>query len=294
MTGAENVTIRSAYWDDTPAKNEFKKFLNSIFGLDLTLWEQKGFWDDDLYIPFSFFDGSRIVSSACLYSMDMVIEGQRRRVGQFSGVGTLPQFRRRGLNQRLTEEAIKWASPTHDGLFLFSSDEAVPFYGKCGFVPVEEKAPTLRVEPPMHKPGLRKLNVESDQDLELIYRHACDRTPVSDVLGALNAKLLMFHCLYTLKDHAYCIPDLDVVAFFKIDGKRLTLFDVVGRSVPPFSELHPYLAQQPHDEVWFEFMPDKMGIDATGWRTPKGNNTHIYPPFRLPGPSCVIPYVAHA
>jgi GNAT superfamily N-acetyltransferase len=290
----ERLTFRSSYWEDLSARDEFKKFLNSTFGLDLTLWEQKGFWDDDLYTPFSFFEGNRIVSSVCLYSMDMVIEGRQRRVGQFSGVGTLPQFRRRGLNRRLTEQAMQWASSTHDGFFLFATDEAVPFYAKCGFVPVQESAATLMIESPKPRKGLQKLDTQTDKDLERIYRLACERAPVSDVLGVLNPKLLMFHCLYTLQDHAYYVPDLDVVVFFKVDRERLILFDVVGRHVPSFSELHPYLAQQPHSEVWFEFMPDKMGVEATGWRTPEGNNTHIHLPFRLPQQNCIIPYVAHA
>jgi hypothetical protein len=49
MSEMEKLTFRSAYWEDHPARDEFKKFLRSMFGLDLTLWEQKGFWDGDLY-----------------------------------------------------------------------------------------------------------------------------------------------------------------------------------------------------------------------------------------------------
>ena len=145
MKEKKRLTFRSSYWEDLSARDGFKKFLNSMFGLDLTLWEQKGFWDDDFYTPFSFFEDDRVVSSACLYSMDMVIGGQRRRLGQFSGVGTLPQYRRRGLNRKLTEQAMQWASPTHDGFFLFATDEAVPFYAECGFVATQESAPTLMI-----------------------------------------------------------------------------------------------------------------------------------------------------
>ena len=53
--------------------------------------------------------------------MDMVIGGRKSRVGQFSGVATHPQFRRRGLNRWLTEQAMQWASKTHDGFFLFAT-----------------------------------------------------------------------------------------------------------------------------------------------------------------------------
>jgi GNAT superfamily N-acetyltransferase len=289
----EGLTFRSRYWDDCRARDEFKKFLLAMHGLDLTLWEQRGFWDD-LYTPFSLFDGDRIVSSVCLYSMEMVIGGQKCRVGQFSGVGTLPQFRRRGLSRWLTEKAMHWASATHSGFFLFADDEAVPFYAKCGFLQVQETVATLLVDIPELRPGLQKLDAQSDRDLERIYRLACERSPASDALGVCNAKLLMFHCLYTLRDHMYYVPDLDVVVFFKTDRERLILFDIVGRHVPHFSELHPYIVQQPHRAVWFQFMPDKMGIAATGRRTVEGDNAHIHPSLHLPEPDCLFPYVAHA
>jgi len=295
MQQFDGMTYRSRYWDDRRARNGFKEFLDSVHGLDLTLWEEKGFWDDDCYTPFSFFEGDRVVASGCLYTMEMVIEGRERRLGQFSGVGTLPGFRRRGLNRWLTEQALEWARPTHDGFFLFSSPMALPFYAKCGFMPIDQYAPTLAIEPPALRPGLLQLDMGNDGDLALIERLASDRSPVSDVLGVRNVKLLMYHCLYPLRDFVYYIPDLEVAVFFKIDRDRLTLFDVVGRNVPPFAELHPYLAGQPHREVEFRFLTDKMGLEPTGRRLLADCNAHVLPPLRLPEePDTLFPYSCQA
>ena len=72
-----------------------------------------GFWDHG-YRPFSLFDGSNIVSSLCVYSMDMTINGEHRLVAQVSGVGTLPEYRRKGLNLELTQKAMAWAKTEHD------------------------------------------------------------------------------------------------------------------------------------------------------------------------------------
>jgi len=98
-------------------------------------------------------------------------------------VGTLPAFRRRGLNRWLTEQAIHWAAPTHEGFFLFADREAIPFYAKCGFAAAPESSFMLAVEPPVPRPGLRKLDPADDRDLHRIYRLACERSPVSDRLG---------------------------------------------------------------------------------------------------------------
>ncbi|MFH1681204.1 MAG: GNAT family N-acetyltransferase [Candidatus Eisenbacteria bacterium] len=293
MKESAGLTYRSHYWDDRSAKGAFKEFLVSLFGLDLGLWDAGGFWDEQ-YMPFSLFDEDRIVSSVCLYSMEMTIGGKRRRVGQFSAVATLPSFRRRGLARRLTEKAVEWASDTHEGFFLFASDEAVPFYARCGFSPIRETADTLVIDPPPRRDGLRKLDMGSDRDIERVHEIASERAPVSDTLGALNPKLLMFHCLYALRDCVYEVADLDTVVLFKPERGRLVLFDVIGRRVPPFAELYPYLAREPHEEILFLFMTDKMGIEPTGKRTMKENNAHIDPAFPLPGPRCLFPYASRA
>ena len=278
MRALEGLDFRSEYWDDRRATDRFKEFLVTIHGLDLSLWEQKGHWDHENYSAFSLFEGERIVATTNLFSMEMMVDGRRRKLGQFSGVGTLPEFRKRGLNCWLTERVLEWAAPTHDGFFLFSDKDAIPFYDRCGFVPLRETISTLKVEPPAAIPGLRKLDPANDADLERIYRLACDRTPVSDLLGAWTAKLLMFHCLYTLRDDLYYLPDLDVV----------------GKQVPSFTDLHPYISELPHQEVRFHFMPDKMNVEPDGKTTLEHSNAHVYPPLRLPGPDLLFPYSSHA
>ena len=69
-----NLTYRENYWDSLESKAEFKRFLVTMFNLDLSLWDAMGFWDD-LYRPFSFFDGDRLVSNVCLYTMEMTVGG---------------------------------------------------------------------------------------------------------------------------------------------------------------------------------------------------------------------------
>lgn len=294
MKTPEGLTFRSGYWRDGLAKRQFREFLISIHGLDLLLWDEQGYWDDEHYTAFSLFHGDRIVATTNLFSMEMVVEGARRRLGQFSGVGTSPEFRRLGLNRWLTEQALESAGTTHDGFFLFADRDAVPFYAACGFVQVEETIAALSTTPPLHAPGVRKLDPGNDDDLSLLYRLARERSPVSDLLGAWNAELLMFHCLYTLRDCLYYVPDLDVAVFFEVDGGVLTLFDVVARKVPPFAVLHPYLAGTRHHEVRFYFMPDKMGVEPTRWMALKDSNLHVLPSLRLPGPRRLFPYVSRA
>lgn len=294
MNAPEGLEYRSGYWDDREAKDCFKRFLVTIHGLDLSLWEQMGYWDHENYLAFSLFQGDRMVATTNLFSMEMLVEGQRCRLGQFSGVGTMPEFRKRGLNRWLTEQALEWAAPTHDGFFLFADHDAIPFYERCGFESWPETISTLTVEPPAPRSGLLKLDPANAADLDRIHRLACGRSPVSARLGAWTEKLLMFHCLYTLRDDLYYVPDLDVAVFFRAEGRRLTLFDVVGAEVPSFAELHPYLSERPHDEVRFHFVPDKLNVEPERKTPLQHSNAHIYPSLQLPAPDCLFPYSSHA
>jgi GNAT superfamily N-acetyltransferase len=293
-TRIDGYTFRHAYWDDPRARAAYQAFLVDIHGLDLGRWEQRGFWDDR-YVPYSLFDGERIVASVCLYDMDMVVAGRRCRLGQFSGVGTRPELRRQGLSRWLGEQAMRDAARTHEGFFLFADDGAVPFYQRCGFVPVEQQLQTIATPTlPAPRAGLRRLDPGDASDLALVYQLARERAPVSHVLGVLQPRLLMFHFLYTLQDCTYYVADLDVLLAFRVNGAELTLYDVVGREVPPFAALHPYLATRPHRAVAFHFVPDRMDITPTGARPVPGDNAHIDARLRLPGPGCAFPFVAHA
>ena len=95
-----SLTFREDYWDDLESKEEFMRFLIQIHGLDLSRWDRHGFWNRK-FRPFSFFKEKTLVSSLCLYSMDMSVMGKRCRVAQISGVGTLPEYRRQGLSSEL-------------------------------------------------------------------------------------------------------------------------------------------------------------------------------------------------
>jgi hypothetical protein len=71
-----NVIFRDGYWGDRELKAEFMSFMIPLLGLDLSVWNDRGFWDDRSR-PFSFFDGDRLVSNVCVYLMDMVVLGRR-------------------------------------------------------------------------------------------------------------------------------------------------------------------------------------------------------------------------
>jgi len=286
---------RDGYWADLAARGAFKRFLVEVHGLDLSAWESAGYWDDDHYRAYSYFDAEgRVVSSVCVYSLKMVVGGSPCRGAQISGVGTLPEYRRQGLNRRLTEIALEQVGPDHDFVFLFSDPDASPFYRRCGFQPLEEHFPYVEVEPRALKPGMRVLDLDVPADRSRVERLAALRTPVSETLGVSSPGLFMFHALYQFPDRLHDIPELDVVVALRREGTQLTVYDVVGSSVPRFDELYPYLASPETTEIGFYFVPDRLAIEDPSWRPLPENHLFDRGEFPLRAERFVFPFTAHA
>ena len=253
-----NLTFRSHYWDDPAARLALIRFTRELHGLDLSAWYDHGFWDRD-YVPFSFFDGERIVANVCVYLLPMVIAGRQYVTPQVSAVGTDPVHRRRGLNRELTTRALEWCGGRASQFsFLFADEDAFPFYEKCGFRRVSQHR--FVTDAPGEPTGgsARRLNVENADDLALLVSLAENRTAVSDEIGCLSVNLLMFHALYTLRDCAYWLEEPGVVVFARKNGDIFQVFDIVGPKIPPLPELLRHMPPVEAHSIEFMFMPDKL------------------------------------
>lgn len=287
------LSYKENYWESRELKVEFTSFLKRIHGVDLSLWDKLGFWDD-LYRPFSYFDGNSLVANVCLYSMEMTIQGKRCFVAQISGVGTLPDYRRRGLSFDLTQKAMDWARNNHDLFYLFADNEAAGFYQKCGFRRIDEYKACLSVTGKDAQPGAVMLDLKTKNDLELIYRLAVERTPVSDVLGVSNSKLFMFWCLLDFENCIHYISELNLLVIFKRSKGLLTIYDIVGATIPSFTTIYPYISSKTDEKIEFLFMVDKLDLGSYDLIKVDDNGTHILDDFPVEPSQFILPFTAHA
>lgn len=287
------LSYKENYWDDAALKAEFIEFLKRIFDFDLTRWNEMGYWDRN-FMPFSYFDGSRMVSNVCIYSLDMMVADKRSRVAQVSSVATLPDYRRRGLGAKLMEKAMEWARSEHDFFFLFADEEAFPLYRKSGFRMVDEFKTQIAVEGSSAAGGAIKLDIEKSDDLKMIERFAAERSPVSNQLGVLNNKLLMFWITYYLSDSVYYIPDLDILVIYRRENETVTISDIVGEKIPSFSDIYPYISDESDRSVEFLFMTDRLQLDDISYIRVEGNGTHLQGNFPLEGTPFIFPQTSQA
>lgn len=288
-----NLLFKENYWDQPELKAEFNKFLKRIHGLDLSVWDSLGFWDP-LYRPFSYFDGKSLVSNVCVYSMDMTVQGRRRRVAQISAVGTAPEYLRQGLSSELTRLAIEWAEREHDFFFLFADEDARSFYRKRGFRPLVESLWSVIVSGKPARRGAVKLDVKDKEHLALIHRMAIERESVSEVLGVFNDKLFMFWCLSFLGEFIHYIPELNTLVLYERENGLVKVFDIVAPRTPEFSKVYPYISAAGDKTVEFYFVPDRLNLESAGRKRINDDETYVMGEFPFDDECCIFPYTAHA
>ena len=286
-----DLQLRTHYWDDPDAKAAFKQFILKIHGLDFSEWDSSGYWDH-AYTPFSFFDGDTVVASVCVYLLDAVLNGENTRVTQISGVGTLPGWRRKGLSRQLTDIGLCSVQGKHQGVFLFSDTDAIPYYKKCGFNAINEYVETTKIDLVPNCGGAVKLDPGNEQDLDKIYEYARARVPVSRKFSVLNARLTMFHVLYGLRDCIFEIPDLDCLVFCKRENGIFIIYDIVSHRIPCLDQFYPYLADANDQIIEFHFATDKLGLKNKGTRLLVGNNPFVKGSFPIEMP--VFPFTSRA
>lgn len=270
---ADDLELRTAYAADPARRRELIRFVRAIHGLDLAEWSERGLWDER-YRPFSLFAGARIVANVCAYTMDMVIGGRRQPAVQLSAVGTEEGLRRRGLASRLTEAALAWAEPHAELVYLYADDAAVPFYRRRGFRPQAEHLVRLPVRGGEPLPGRRRLIPDDPSDLALVWRKARQRAAVSGRLGVLNPELLAFHALHALRGRMSYVEPLDVLVACRRERGVLTVYDVVGEVMPPWSGLYAYLRAPDDHAAELRFEPDRLAI-AGGERVAVSQGLHV-------------------
>ncbi|MBC8376471.1 MAG: GNAT family N-acetyltransferase [FCB group bacterium] len=285
------LELKTCYWDNAKARDAFKVFILEIHGLDFTEWESHGYWDS-AYTPFSFFKDGQVVSSVCIYLLDAVIADRQTKLVQISGVGTHKDWRRQGLSRELTDQGLNWARGQHEGVFLFADVEAIPYYERCGFSPLHETLEYCHPEPVPNRPGMIQLDPSNQENLDNIYRYAQNRTPISHKFSVFSSQLLMFHALYTMRNKMYEIPDLACLVFFDREGDVVNVYDILGRTIPSFEKIYPYLSAETDRRINFHFHTDKLETKGIQTEIITGNNTFVKESFPVSTPA--FPFTSRA
>jgi GNAT superfamily N-acetyltransferase len=221
------------------------------------LIESIGYSWAKLSTPFFETSSGTVVAHAGVMEFPAIVNGEMQNFAFIHAVGTLPQYRGRGIATRVVGKAVEYAKERADNILLFT--DIPSFYEKMGFNVVKESSFKLKMNSSRAAPStLLPLQKEKKSDLLLFTQILSRRIPISRSFSILDqGAILAFHTLSKepfFKNLFFC-PKLHAILAFQRDGERITLFDVICEKELSLESIEEYI---PSKEIEFFFTPDQF------------------------------------
>jgi len=256
---------------EQPAQQDaFIEFVPRVFPeIGFRAWRDRGGWDER-YMVFALAERDEIVASASRQQMDVVLMGRRMRAWQLSAVGTLPDRRMQGLQQRIMEKLLAY-TPSDELMFLFANESVLRFYPRFGFRQLTEWVfqATCALSPDPARAPLQTLDVTRAQDRALLLRVAARAAPVSEGFAARDyGKIVLWYCSNFMPNVLRYDPEHDALLAVEQTGDVLRVFDLLASAS---FDLEPVLARvlsSPITRIELGFSPERV--------SPTARPTHAY------------------
>lgn len=280
------------YLDQPNRRDAFFTLARDTFGLD--------FWNiggrplgGPGWVPFSFFVDGRVVANILVGQMALTVAGEPTTAFQISTVCTHPDYRKQGLIRRLFGQVHAWCDAQSDLCFLFANDSVLRFYQQFGYRKVAQAQPSIETIAREPVRELRPLVLSDAADRARIEAALVSSVAVSRTLGNRNPSLRRFHVYTQHRNNLYVIDDFDLVLIMARNGSVLDLFDILGPSIPHFSDIEPFIRSTTTTKVRFGFVPDMLDVPVH-YSELEEDSLFVRGPFHLEGISFLFPNTAHA
>lgn len=249
--------------EDRAAKESFNRLARETFGIS---FDHIG----GQYLPYVLMDGNRVAANVSVNHIHLNYQGESRFYIQLGTVMTDAAYRKKGLSRWLMEQVLSEWEERCDGLYLFANDSVLDFYPKFGFVKREEYhwETTVEGEPVDEEAdkeinaAVRRLNMESETDREILLRCYQHGNPYSRLAAVENTGVLMFYCAGFMNEHVYYLEKLDLAVVAEYDAEYMECCDIYGKSEAPLCEVLEILAQEENQKVVLGFTP----LDTSGFQ----------------------------
>jgi GNAT superfamily N-acetyltransferase len=269
-------TIEKNLKDNEELRKSFNALAFKVFGISFEDWYKKGYWKDR-YKPFSLIAGNKVIANVSVYELDLVIDGVTKRAVQIGSVMTDPDYRNKGLSRILMNEVVTEYENKYDVMYLYANHSVLDFYPKFGFHSIQEYQYSMEINKVKNdsKTDIRKLDGNSEEDLNFIYQFASERWPISNLFATKNTQdLLMFYCLYVFTNNLYYLEEVDVIVIYKIEGNQLHIFDSLCKEKVQFENIIKQIATENTKQLVLHYTPDYEGFQFQ--KEPFHDDTVLY------------------
>jgi len=184
--------------------------------------------------------------------------GERKKGIQIGTVGTLPEFRARGLSGTLMNYILAKYKDDSDLFFLFANDSVLEFYPKYGFSRKYETLYYSGIKKSEKGKTLKKLNWKKQDELDFIRNLLKQRLPLTSMFGAENYQpITLWHMINIYPGDIYYEKDQNLILIFNSTGETLHLIDLIFTEYPDMEKTLSYISGSGNTStICFHFPPD--------------------------------------
>lgn len=284
---ALTITAGDREWHEA-----FHDYVARVFpGVSFRRWAEYGGWQEG-YQVFALLDANRIVASAALTRMDVVLQGRAVRGWQLGAVGTDPDYRGRGLQRRVMQRVL--AQPgAEDLVFLFANDDVLDFYPRFGFRREREHVFTTPHRAQPAGTPFRVLAPDNDADRALLARVAAVAAPTTALFGARRYEtILLWYVCNFHGEHAHYVPEHDAIIVAEQAGSTLLVYDVLARASFDLAPHLPRLIGAPIERLDFLYSPERDWPSAQPAREYSDSPLFVRGPHAMPEQPFKFPALA--
>lgn len=243
----------AAVRDNGPLRNSLNALARLIYSFDFEEWYKAGYWDDN-YRPYVLALDGQVVAVASANTVYFRFGARLLNYVQIGTVMTHPQYRGRGLSRWLLERILHDWRDNCDSVYLYANDSVLDFYPKFGFVQTDEYQHVC-VAPPPAAVKARKLNINNAWERALLLQIHAMGNPYARLGMADNRGLVMFHCLFTMRNSIWYIEAYNTVVIAECLDEVLLCYDIFGPGAASLNDVFAAVADSQTRRVVCGFTP---------------------------------------
>ncbi|MDM5188718.1 GNAT family N-acetyltransferase [Bacillus sp. DX4.1] len=258
-----NLTLSESFILEEPKKEQLYQLFEDVFGIPvqtLQNFEARGFWDCT-YRSFAYLKDEQAIANVSMFSLPMLVNGERIKAAGIQSVMTHPDYQRKGLMKQIFNEVLKEIDEQYECAVLFT--EHPELYTPFGFRVVQEHLMTLSYEDTQNETtSLRKLDFYDETDMQLVKGILDNGQSLSQEFTTLNYQSSFYFNMYDARwnDKLYYSEKLDAVIVYEVKDQVLKLFGVFAPIIPILDEVCAEIHES-FVEIEFYFYPDELGVE---------------------------------
>ncbi|MCB2231151.1 GNAT family N-acetyltransferase [bacterium] len=276
------ITIDTVHRDDVRMREAYFAYVKRVFSMaDFREWHNRGCWPDG-YTPVSAMVGGEIVSNVSVAKMGLLVDGAPVRGIQLGAVGTVPEYRGKGLSRMVMDYVMEQFAETVDIMFLFGNDDVVEFYPRFGFEAHHEQVFVRDSVAPKGNLRARRLDINDPNDWAFLCDRIARRAPLTRLFGAVEYDFVTtWHVINLHREHVWYVDEADCIAIVSERDGVVTVWDLIfDEPVDVDSVVASVIQSDAVREVQYYFSADVVEFKHD--RTVAPEDSHLFVRGELP------------